>query len=72
MANGSRDAQISGGKAAFLWQRVEDNAFHLQQHVCAPQPNICVICAIRGFLNVFVFIRVYSPGRRSLARRQVV
>ncbi|PYJ05587.1 MAG: hypothetical protein DME95_03730 [Verrucomicrobia bacterium] len=28
----SPKAQISGGKAAFLCQRVEDNAFHLQKN----------------------------------------
>jgi hypothetical protein len=62
MANGSQHAQISAAKAAFLCQRVEDNAFQLQQYACALR--IRVIRGIRGFLNVnlFVFIRVYSPG----------
>jgi hypothetical protein len=29
MADKSPKAQIFAGKAAILWQRVEDNAFHL-------------------------------------------
>jgi hypothetical protein len=29
MPNHSPKAQLSGGKAAFFWQRIEDNAFHL-------------------------------------------
>ena len=34
MALGSPKAQISGGKAACLSQRVEDNAFHLSTTYC--------------------------------------
>ena len=58
MIRGTR--KYLAAKAAFLCQRVEDNAFHLQQHACALR--IRVIRGIHRFLNVnvFVFIRVYS------------
>src|SRR6266540_1548310 len=38
MTDGSPKAQISGGKAALLSQRVEDNAFHLAKPHFSCQP----------------------------------
>ena len=48
MIHGTR--KYPAAKAAFLCQRVEDNAFHLQQHVTAPQ--IRDIHAIRGLFPI--------------------
>jgi hypothetical protein len=48
MAVSSLKAQIFGGEAAGISQRVEDNAFHLQQTPTLPIRDIRVI---RGFLK---------------------
>ena len=65
MTNDSRYAQISRAKAAFLCQRVEDNAFHPQQLVLSDRdlhglsPNRFNYSTIRRF-NGGEAIRVHS------------
>ena len=35
----SPEAQISGGEARFFWQRLEDNAFHLENEDRVPNAD---------------------------------